>query len=147
MANVTKRSDSNSKAEKLRIDMQSSNKRFNEIVNKVKEQGGSVSAFIIESVIFRENYLKMNREEISPQLDVNEYSEFVPIKQEKAPINVYNREEDTTSREEDKEQYTTSQATREEDKKENKEEDIIFDGLEAVENTDSFFDDEDDLDD
>lgn len=82
-----------------RIDVRISNKRFEEIMDRVKEQGGSVKEFIVESVIFRENYLKLNRQEISPQLDVSLYAEQ-PILQQKDKQESKDNQEDVNTLEE-----------------------------------------------
>ncbi len=48
----------------------SSTEKFDNIIEQIKEQGGNISAFIIESVIFRENSLRMNPLDSSVHLSV-----------------------------------------------------------------------------
>ena len=56
--------------DKTELDMKIANKRFDEIIKEVKEQGGSVQGFIVECVLFRVNSLKNNPLDSSQYLEV-----------------------------------------------------------------------------
>ena len=122
--------------ENIDLDLKVNHQRFEDIIKEVKNQGGNITAYIIESVLYRTNALKNNPFDCSAhlELDKNAYSYNLVGPSITQPINA---PQITTIPQHMAQEMVQTEEVVTEYKTEN-EERVLLDN-------DSFFDDDDDL--